>query len=392
MDSENYKEGQSMQRPPLFEANCFIYWKNRFETYVKSKDIDLWHIIVYGNYKPTIKNKDGKDEIIPYEKFKESHKKMISKNDEAKIALDESFSSRNHVRTFLRALPTKWRPKDSEISKVKKEKYKSLALKARKISSDEEVSCSESDDEEHAMAVRDFKKFFRRRGKDPNHFISDYPKHSYKDQKAFVVGCWSDREDDSKKEEICLMALENNEIKDSRCSRHMTGNKDLFSSYKAIDEEPKNVKEAIQDESWTMVMQEELNQFKTNDVWSLVPPPNNQTIIGTNGSLKKLDKNGVVSRNKARLVAQGYNQQEGIDFDETYALVARLETIRILLACACAHDFKNFQMDVKSAFLNGFINEEIFVAQPSGFVDFEKPNHVFKLKKALYGLKQAPKA
>ncbi|GJT81440.1 retrovirus-related pol polyprotein from transposon TNT 1-94 [Tanacetum coccineum] len=106
----------------------------------------------------------------------------------------------------------------------------------------------------------------------------------------------------------------------------------------------------------------------------------------------KLDENGVVSRNKARLVAQGYNQQEGIDYDETYALVARLESIRILLAYACALDFKLFQMDVKSAFLNGFINEEVYVAQPPGFINFEKPDHVYKLKKALYGLKQAPKA
>ncbi|GKB01636.1 retrovirus-related pol polyprotein from transposon TNT 1-94, partial [Tanacetum coccineum] len=129
----------------------------------------------------------------------------------------------------------------------------------------------------------------------------------------------------------------------------------------------KNVKEAIQDESWTMAMQEELNQFKTNDAWSLFPPPDNQTIIG-------------------------YIQQEGIDFNETYAPVARLESIRILHAYACAHDFKLFQIDVKSAFLNGFINKEVYVAQPPGFVDFEKPNHVFKLKNALYGLKQAPKA
>ncbi|GJU03318.1 retrovirus-related pol polyprotein from transposon TNT 1-94 [Tanacetum coccineum] len=140
-------------------------------------------------------------------------------------------------------------------------------------------------------------------------------------------------------------------------------------------------------------MQEELNQFKTNDVWCLVPPPKNQTIIGTKWVFEnKLDENGVVSRNKERLVAQGYNEQEGIDFDETYAPVARLESIRILHAYACAHDFKLFQMDVKSAFLNGLINEEMYVAQTPGFVDFEKPNHVFKLKKALYGLKQAPKA
>ncbi|GJW64738.1 retrovirus-related pol polyprotein from transposon TNT 1-94 [Tanacetum coccineum] len=106
--------------------------------------------------------------------------------------------------------------------------------------------------------------------------------------------------------------------------------------------EPKNVKEAIQDESWTMAMQEELNQFKTNDVWSLISPPRNQTIIGTKWVFKnKLNENGIVSRNKARLLAQGYNQQEGIDFDETYAPV-RLESIRILLAYACAHDFKLF--------------------------------------------------
>ncbi|GJX56793.1 copia protein [Tanacetum coccineum] len=117
------------------------------------------------------------------------------------------------------------------------------------------------------------------------------------------------------------------------------------------------------------------------------------TIIGTKWVYRnKLDENGVVSRNKARLVAQGYNQQEGIDYDKTYALVARLESIRILLARACTLYFRLFQMDVKSAFLNGFINEEVYVAQPPGFIDFAKPNHVYRLKKALYGLKQAPKA
>ncbi|GKC34307.1 retrovirus-related pol polyprotein from transposon TNT 1-94 [Tanacetum coccineum] len=142
-----------------------------------------------------------------------------------------------------------------------------------------------------------------------------------------------------------------------------------------------------------MAMQEELNQFKTNDVWELVPNPMDMTIIGTKWVYRnKLDENGIVTRNKARLVAQGYNQQEGIDYDETYAPVARLESIRILLAYACALDFKLYQMDVKSAFLNGFINEEVYVAQPSGFIDFAKPNYVYKLKKALYGLKQAPKA
>ncbi|GJY59755.1 retrovirus-related pol polyprotein from transposon TNT 1-94 [Tanacetum coccineum] len=157
--------------------------------------------------------------------------------------------------------------------------------------------------------------------------------------------------------------------------------------------EPKNINEALKDENWVMAMQEELNQFKTNDVWELVPNPMDMTIIGTKWVYRnKLDENGVVTRNKARLVAQGYNQQEGIDYDETYAPVARLESIRILLAYACALDFKLYQMDVKSAFLNGFINEEVYVAQPPGFIDFVKPNYVYRLKKAFYGLKQAPKA
>nr|GEV14926.1 retrovirus-related Pol polyprotein from transposon TNT 1-94 [Tanacetum cinerariifolium] len=119
----------------------------------------------------------------------------------------------------------------------------------------------------------------------------------------------------------------------------------------------------------------------------------NMTTIGSKWVFRnKLNENGIVSRNKARLVAQGYNQQEGIDYDGTYTPVARLESIRILLAYAYALDFKLFQMDVKSAFLNIFINEEVYVAQPLGFIDFEKLDHGYKLKKALYGLKQAPKA
>ncbi|GJW07915.1 retrovirus-related pol polyprotein from transposon TNT 1-94 [Tanacetum coccineum] len=157
--------------------------------------------------------------------------------------------------------------------------------------------------------------------------------------------------------------------------------------------EPKNVNEALKDESWVVAMQEKLNQFIANDVWELVHLPISQSVIGTKWVFRnKLDENGIVSRNKARLVAQGYNQQEGIDYDETYAPVARLESIRILLAIACANDFKLYQMGVKSTFLNGLINEEVYVAQPSGFIDFQKPNYVKKLKKALYGLKKAPKA
>jgi hypothetical protein len=99
-----------------------------------------------------------------------------------------------------------------------------------------------------------------------------------------------------------------------------------------------------------------------------------------------------VVKNKARLVAQGYTQIERIDFDETFALIARLKSIRILLSIACHLGFKLYQMDVNSAFLNSILQEEVYVEQPKGFQDPFHPHHVYKLKKALYGLKQAPRA
>ncbi|WJX23769.1 hypothetical protein P8452_12958 [Trifolium repens] len=140
-------------------------------------------------------------------------------------------------------------------------------------------------------------------------------------------------------------------------------------------------------------MQEELNQFKRSEVWDLVPRPENVNVIGTKWIYKnKSDENGTITRNKARLVAQGYTQIEGLEFEETFAPVARLESIRLLLGVACILKFKLYQMDVKSAFLNGYLQEEVYVEQPKGFVDPEHPNYVYKLKKALYGLKQAPKA
>nr|GEU68595.1 retrovirus-related Pol polyprotein from transposon TNT 1-94 [Tanacetum cinerariifolium] len=641
LDSASYSVGQSMQRPPLFESDSFIYWKNRFETYVKSKDLDLWHVITNGDFQPIVQTSKTKlDEVIPFEKQTDDLKKRHAKNNEAKMviysalprkeyerifmcntakenwktllithqgnsqvkdnkidllvqqykqfvisedgsigsafarfnniitslkALDKGYSSKNYVRKFLRALHPKWRAKvmaieeskdltslsldelmgnlkvhkmimrkDSEIVKAKVER-KSIVLKAKKEYSDEECSTSGSEDKKYAMAIRDFKKFFKIRGRfvrqpqndkktfqrsrddkngtpkasttrrcfrcdDPNHLIRECPKPlKDKNQRAFIRGSWSDssNEDDEK---ICLgVNLKPDEwIKDSGCSKHMTGNQKLFFTYKAYNagniifgsnlhgniigkgkqahasHKAKNVVsttrclellhmdlfgpsavrsyggnrytlvivddyssdhgresdnevqfgefcnangithnfsalhtpqsngvverknrtlQEMRDESWIVAMQEELNQFVANDIWKLVSQPKNMTIIGTKWVFRnKLDENGIVSQNKARSVAQGYNQQEGIDYDETYAPVARLKSIRILLAYACALDFKLFQMDVKSAFLNGFINEEVYMAQPLGFVDFEKPDHVYKLKKALYGLKQAPKA
>nr|KYP48537.1 Retrovirus-related Pol polyprotein from transposon TNT 1-94 [Cajanus cajan] len=142
-----------------------------------------------------------------------------------------------------------------------------------------------------------------------------------------------------------------------------------------------------------MAMQEELNQFERNEVWDLVPLPNDYPIIGTKWVFRnKLDESGIIIRNKARLVAKGYNQEEGIDYDETFTPVARIEAIRLLLAYSSIMNFKLYQMDVKSVFLNGLIQEEVYVEQPPDFVDFKNLNHVYKLKKALCGLKQAPRS
>ncbi|KAA0060315.1 gag-pol polyprotein [Cucumis melo var. makuwa] len=155
--------------------------------------------------------------------------------------------------------------------------------------------------------------------------------------------------------------------------------------------EPTSVENALKNEYWINAMQEELLQFKRNSVWTLVPKPDRVNVIGTKWIFKnKTDESRNVTKNKARLVAQGYAQVEGVDFDETFAPVAKLEAIRLLLIYF--QKFKMYQMDVKSAFLNGYLNEEVYVAQPKRFIDSEFPQYVYKLNKALYGLKQALRA
>ncbi|KAD7117240.1 hypothetical protein E3N88_04508 [Mikania micrantha] len=140
-------------------------------------------------------------------------------------------------------------------------------------------------------------------------------------------------------------------------------------------------------------MQEELMQFQKLKVWNLVPLPKGKLPIGTRWVFRnKRDDSGVIIRNKASLVVQGFYQQEGIDYEEVFALVARLEAIQIFLAYASHMTFTVFQMDVKTAFLYGKVKEEIYVCQPPGFEDSQFPDHVYKLDKALYGLHQAPRA
>ncbi|GJS69040.1 retrovirus-related pol polyprotein from transposon TNT 1-94 [Tanacetum coccineum] len=147
--------------------------------------------------------------------------------------------------------------------------------------------------------------------------------------------------------------------------------------------EPKKLIEALEEEWWINAMQEEPNQFERNKVWTLVPKPYGKTIIETKWIWKnKMDENGIVIKNKARLVAQGYNYQEGIDYEETFALVARLVAIRIFLAYAAYMSFMVYQMDVKSAFLKGKILEEVYQANP-------KKSHLVAVKRIFRYLKEA---
>nr|GEV18909.1 retrovirus-related Pol polyprotein from transposon TNT 1-94 [Tanacetum cinerariifolium] len=152
-------------------------------------------------------------------------------------------------------------------------------------------------------------------------------------------------------------------------------------------------KDTLTQACWIKAMQEELNEFEHNEVWELIPRPDKLMVITLKWIYKvKLDELGGILKNKARLVARGYRQEKRIDFEEYFAIVARLDAIRIFLAFAAHMNMIVYQMDVKTAFLNGILRGEVYVSQQNGFVDKDNPNHVYKLKKALYGLKQAPRA
>ncbi|GKE93378.1 putative ribonuclease H-like domain-containing protein [Tanacetum coccineum] len=157
--------------------------------------------------------------------------------------------------------------------------------------------------------------------------------------------------------------------------------------------ESTSIAKALSDSSWVEAMQEELLQFKLQQVWILVDLPIRKRAIGTKWVFRnKKDERGIMIRNKARLVAQGYRQEEGIDYEEAFAPVARIKAIRLFLAYASFMGILVYQMDVKSAFLYGTIKEEVYVTQPPGFKDLDHPDKVYKVVKALYGLHQAPRA
>lgn len=157
--------------------------------------------------------------------------------------------------------------------------------------------------------------------------------------------------------------------------------------------EPHKFEEAVKNEVWQKAMDDEMTTIMKNQTWNLVDLPKNKEVVGLKWIYKnKFNEDGSIQKHKARLVAKGYSQQPGIDFNETFSPVARMETIRTVLAIAAQMELPVYQLDVKSAFLNGELHEEVYVEQPQGYVVKGKENMVYRLHKALYGLKQAPRA
>jgi hypothetical protein len=171
--------------------------------------------------------------------------------------------------------------------------------------------------------------------------------------------------------------------------REMEGGQLMFTSA----EEPATFREAESHECWRKAMQEEIDSIEENGTWSLVDLPAGFKTIGLKWVYKvKRNEHGVIVKHKARLVAKGYVQRPGIDFEEVYAPVARLESVRLLLAVAAQEGWEVHHMDVKSAFLNGELKEEVYVTQTPGFVVKGAEKKVLRLRKAMYNLKQAPRA
>ena len=192
-------------------------------------------------------------------------------------------------------------------------------------------------------------------------------------------------------------------VREERSSRKFT---DLDRIYEATDqvsidpescyltqEEPSSYNEASKESVWRQAMEEELDSIEKNEIWEMVTPSPGCKRIGLKWVYKiKRKSHGDIVRYKARLMAKGYVQKFGIDYEEVIAPVARMDTIRVLLALAAQEGWQVHHMDVKSAFLNGELEEEVYVKQPDGYVKKGREHLVMRLKKALYGLKQAPRA
>lgn len=196
----------------------------------------------------------------------------------------------------------------------------------------------------------------------------------------------------SEEEKQQQVSLDEEELIDEDSVRGTRSIAEIYQRCNIAILEPARVQDAKLSEEWQAAMKEELAMIEKNETWQLVERPKGRKVIGVRWVFRtKLNPDGSVNKHKARLVVKGYAQVWGVDFSETFAPVARLDTVRMLLAIAAHKGWKVAQLDVKSAFLNGELKEEIYIEQPEGFAVKGAEEKVYKLKKALYGLKQAPR-
>jgi hypothetical protein len=207
---------------------------------------------------------------------------------------------------------------------------------------------------------------------------------------------WDETQEITVLDDQIITPLQNESIDESIDESPVRGTRSLEEIYQRSNVavcEPENYEDAQMNPAWQEAMKEEIHMIEKNHTWELVDRPADKNIIGVKWIFRtKLNADSSINKFKARLVVKGYAQVYGVDYSDTFAPVARMDTIRLLLAVAAHKNWKVFQMDVKSAFLNGDLQEEIYVEQPAGFVVQGEEDKVYMLKKALYGLKQAPRA
>jgi histone deacetylase 1/2 len=169
--------------------------------------------------------------------------------------------------------------------------------------------------------------------------------------------------------------------------------KALLASLHSSNVEPTSCNDAVNSPQWRTTMNAEFDALLCNRTWSLVAPPPKANIVGCRWIYKiKKNADGSIERFKARLVAKGFHQQEGIDFNETFSPVVKHATIQIVLSLVVSYNWQIKQIDIKNTFLHGALEEEVYMAQPQGYIHPQYPNHFCRLHKLIYGLKQAPRA
>ncbi|KAK8535960.1 hypothetical protein V6N12_012623 [Hibiscus sabdariffa] len=335
----------SIDKPPLFNGEHYAYWKNRMMFFIKAKDFHLWDIVEDGPFVPTTSRSEW------------------SANDRKKMELN---CKALHI-LFCALGPDEY-GKETKIGLLNLE-YENFKMDPNE----------------------DIKSMFDR-GKGRNIELEEVQQQQVIEPEVEGI---------SQAVEENPTDLETQPLRRSTRERHeperygflVTTHGDVI----LVDQdEPKTYQEAVaspDSEKWLEAMRSEMDSMSENQVWTLVEPPEGIKPIGCKWVFKKkTDMDGNVQTYKGRLVAKGFQQIHGVDYDETFSPVAMIKSIRILLAVVAFHDYVIWQMDVKTAFLNGKLEEGVYMTQPEGFVTPENAGKVCKLQRSIYGLKQASRS